>query len=76
MERPIYTDGSESPATKRSIEERNDFELPVSNFVSKPPRLPFQHSVALCEQGLDWATSRPDFEENRARSKVLVEFVM
>ena len=76
MERPIYTDASESPATKRLIEELNDFELPVSSFVSKPPRLPFQHSVALCEQGLDWAKSRPDFEENRARSKVLVEFVM
>ena len=76
MGRQTYTSDSESHAAKRPIEELSDFELPVSGFVSKPPRLPFHHSVALCEQTLDWARSRPGFEERRAETKVLVEFEM
>lgn len=55
----------------------SELELPVApNFVSKPPRLTFEHSVALCEEGLEWKKRQPDFEQKRLAQKCSVEFTM
>lgn len=54
-----------------------DLEFPVDpNFVSKPPRLPWDVAFRGCEEALPWHTARPGFEERRLADKVDVEFVL
>lgn len=52
-------------------------ELPTApDFVSRPPILPFDDVVAMCEELLPFEIGRPDFEERRLRIKVGEEFVL
>ena len=44
-----------------SSDNPNEFELPdAPEFLSKPPRLPFEVSVALIEENLEWTRKQPD----------------
>jgi hypothetical protein len=56
----------------------NDFELPIITdpAFSRPPRLPFDVCVKLCEEMLEWQTGRPGFEAKRLASKTPEEFIL
>jgi hypothetical protein len=71
--------------SERSIEEAlasfqpepADLDFPIDpDFVSKPPRLPWQAIYQRSEESLPRKTMRPEFEEQRLASKIAAEFVL
>lgn len=57
--------------------QKPDLELPVDpDFVSKPVHIDPQLMYQRCVEMLPYRTSKPDFEANRLRDKINVEFVL
>lgn len=68
---------SSNPSAKTEDPADVALELPTApDFVSRPPILPFDTIVALCEELLPFEVGRPDFEERRLRTKVREEFML
>ena len=54
-----------------------DLEFPVDpDFISKPPRLPWQHVYHGSLERLDFRMNQPGFEEKRLARKSFEEFIL
>ena len=80
--RPSFIGKSKSPAinqlkTTPAKFPENDLDLPTINPIfSRPPRLPFETCVKLCEELLPVELKKPDFETRRLARKNTREFIL
>lgn len=57
--------------------EEAKLEFPVEpDFMSKPPRLPFETMQRRWEETMPWLSARPGERERRLAEKIDVEFIL
>ena len=73
---PVPTPEGETPGSCAQS-PLPDLEFPVApEFVSRPPKLPYEAILRRCAETMAWRNARPGESQRRLAEKIDVEFVL